>query len=288
VAAVYASHPDVKVIETGANLGYAGGNNVGISLALDQGAEYVLILNNDATIEAEAISCAVSVAQSLSPATGVVGFATYRYEAPEVLHCLGLNAGAHRGFYVPTKQQMMESEVLPIGSAHGCAMLLTRKLLETVGLLDEEFFLMHEELDLCQRARRAGFDVVGATNARVLHKGAVSFGGETSPLKLFYLYRNWPLYVWKRFSERNETHLFENYLSRFRKAARAEAVQFLRESKLTHMFAVLAAGRCVEERRWGKKQFPLRLRLLVYWEMFRILVQSLILKIRLGLGLLVS
>lgn len=125
VSAVHASYPVVKVIETGANLGYAGGNNVGISYALNDGAEYILILNNDATIDPEALTFAVSVAQRSGPTTGVVGFATYRHGAPEVLHSLGLNAGAHRGFYVPTAQQMQEREVLPIASAHGCAMLLT-------------------------------------------------------------------------------------------------------------------------------------------------------------------
>src|SRR5512133_2077048 len=90
LAVLRAAYPDLQIIETGRNLGYAGGNNVGITKALQMGAEYVLILNNDARLERESLSRAIEVAQLLGKNAGVVGFATYSYEQPDVLQDFGL------------------------------------------------------------------------------------------------------------------------------------------------------------------------------------------------------
>ncbi len=270
VPAFRAAYPRIEVIETGSNLGYAGGNNVGIAHAIRRGAEYVLILNNDTTVDPEAVGHAISVAQTYGDSVGVIGFATYQQNAPEVLHNLGINAGTQGGFYVPSPRMLHESDALPIGSAHGCAMLLTRKLVETIGLFDEDFFLVHEEVDLCARARQAGFAVLGATRARVWHIGGVSFGGEDSPLRVFYHWRNWPLYVHKRLTETNEANQWASYLKDYEVAVHDGAIQCLREHKPAHAFSLLAALRCASVRRWGKKDLSLGLRLLICGDLFKL------------------
>jgi GT2 family glycosyltransferase len=264
VALLRAANPELQIIETGRNLGYAGGNNVGITKALQMGAEYVLILNNDARLERESLSRAIEVAQSLGQNAGVVGFATYSYEQPEVLQDFGLIEDTEEGaFYlnVPEESELAGKEFLPITSAHGCAMLLSRRLLEKIGLLDEEFFLMAEECDLCARARLAGFAVVGATRARVTHKGSVAFGGQQTPSRIFYILRNRPLYVKKRLAEAGESERFHGYLQRYRGETSYLASQYLRAGQLRLAFASLAAFRAAEAERWGQRNLTLALRL---------------------------
>lgn len=277
VGALRAAHPELEIIETGRNLGYAGGNNVGIRRALEKGAEYVLVLNNDTRLGAEAVCRAVDVARSLGESAGVVGFATYSYEEPDVLHDLGLREDADEGgFYlnVPTEEELAGKDFLPVTSAHGCAMLLTRRLIETVGTLEESFFLMAEECDLCARARRAGFAVVGATRARVWHKGSGTFGGEQSPLRIFYILRNRPLYVKRRLDETGEAHRFPLYMERYRKDTRYLAAQYLRRLKPRLAFAALAALRCADGQLWGQQRLPLALRLNAWTDMIGVLARS--------------
>ncbi len=272
---IRSAYPHVAILQTAANLGYSGGNNVGIMYALREGADHVLILNSDAVLDPDSVARSVEVTQMLGDKVGVVGFATYHFDRPDVLHCLGLNTGLPGGsFYTPSPEEMARSTFLPIGSGYGCAMLLTRRLLETVGLFDENFFLMHEELDLCARAQRAGLAVVGATQARVWHKGSVSFGGEESPLRLYYLFRNWPLYAKKRFAEQDEVELFSEYMRQYRMMIVERAMEYLRERRLTHAFAVLAAARCAEAGRWGRKELSVGLRVRVGADIIRLLCRA--------------
>jgi GT2 family glycosyltransferase len=264
VARLRAAHPELEILETRRNLGYAGGNNVGITRALQMGADYVLVLNNDARLERESLSHAVEVAQLLGENAGVVGFATYSYEHPEVLQDFGLIEDSEEGaFYlhVPEESELAGKNFLPITSAHGCAMLLSRRLLEKIGLLDEDFFLMAEECDLCARARLAGFAVVGATRARVTHKGSIAFGGEQTPARIFYILRNRPLYVKKRLAEAGESDRFPRYLERYRVETSSLASQYLRAGQLRLAFASLVAFRAAEAERWGQRNLSLDLRL---------------------------
>jgi hypothetical protein len=159
-------------------------------------------------------------------------------------------------------------------------MLLSRKMLERVGLFDEDFFLNHEELDLCGRARGAGFQVVAATRARVWHDGSATFGGEDSPLRLFYLRRNWPLYLRKHFSSPEDRLVLERHLHEFRAAVRWHALQYLAKADVRRAFAVLAGLRCADRGLWGRKRIPAGLRLRVYADLIGVPAESAIRKMR--------
>jgi GT2 family glycosyltransferase len=268
VEALREAFPDPLLIQTGSNLGYAGGNNIGIERAFERGADYVLVLNNDTMLDSFAVRSAVDVAQTIGDKAGVIGFATYDYDHPEALNDLGL---AYKGkgrfrFHLPTQEELENNNFLPIESAHGCAMLLTRLMLEKVGLLHEEFFLMDEEIDLCARARRAGFAVVGATKARVWHKGSATFGGAHDPLKLFYLYRNTLLYMKRRYEEENQLEEYRRFLRTYAAEARDSAIQYLRENNVAAAFNQLLAVRCAEAELWGKKHVPVTLRAKLFGE----------------------
>jgi len=258
VSAVASEFPHVEIIETGENLGYAGGNNIGIEQGFKLGADYVCVLNNDTTMAPDALTHAVTVAEGLNGRAGVVGFTVWRTDRPDVLSNAGINVDEFlhgEGFHVPSTAELASAESIPVTSAHGSAMLLSRRMYYRVGGLEEAFFLMHEEADLCARARHAGFTVVVATRARVWHTGSATFGKD-SALKRFYDWRNRPLYVSRRLREANRLNEYGNYLMRYRDAAREEVRRCVHRFELSMAYAVLAAVGCAERQRWGRRVLP--------------------------------
>ena len=192
-AAIRERFPDVELIETGRNLGFAGGNNVGIRRALEQGADYVLLLNNDTLVDRGFVDALVRTARS-DPAIGMLCSKIYRVDPPDVLWYAGgymiewLGWGRHRGDGVRDVGQFETLE--EINRPTGCSLMVTRALCERVGLLGEEYFLYAEDLDWGLRARRAGFKVVYDPGSRVWHKVSRSTSGSRSGVVLYYYVRN--------------------------------------------------------------------------------------------------
>ncbi len=173
-AAVRAAFPEtfVFVIENGANLGFAAGNNVGLRYALAQGFDYALLLNNDTEAPPNLLSALVAAAES-DPRAGAVGPIIYYHAAPTRVWSAGGWIDWEQGI------SRMEGEVEDQGQftatrevdfITGCAMLLRCAALERVGLLDERFFMYFEETEWCVRARRAGFRILFAPQAKLWHK----------------------------------------------------------------------------------------------------------------------
>ena len=157
-------HPELTLLQSGANLGFAGGNNVGLRYALDRGAEYVWLLNNDTLVEPDALTQLVAKTQR-EPALGLCG-STLLYEAQrDTVQALGgahynrwLGTVAHLGQHEPWPQKL-DTEKLErrvegrLSYLIGASMLASRRFLETVGLLQPDYFLYFEELDWAARAR---------------------------------------------------------------------------------------------------------------------------------------
>lgn len=172
--------PELVVHRNERNLGYAGGNNVGLRLALEAGADFVVVLNNDAEVRPDAIAGLVAAA-SADDRIAAVGARVLRREDParlwmawgELTYRQSLvrlvGEGAQDG-----PEWLVERDVPWVS---GCAVLLTRSALERIGPFDEEYFAYHEEVDWCARAREAGLRVVYAPRAAVLHSGEGSSGG---------------------------------------------------------------------------------------------------------------
>jgi GT2 family glycosyltransferase len=249
--------PDCEVIETGRNLGYAGGNNVGIRAALVTCAEYIVVLNNDTIVAPDALSRAVQVADSGGPALGMVGFAVYELERPDVLHNAGMTVTAMLDgeWFRPSLEELVRQPWLPIQTVHGSAMLLSRHLIVKVGMFDERYFLMHEESDLAARARCAGFRIAVACGAKVWHQGATTFRGY-SPLKRFYDRRNAPLFVRLRLEEEGRLDAFPEFDMRYRQRNRNEVAFFVRQRMFRHAQATLTAERCADLGLWGARRVP--------------------------------
>ena len=191
--------PAVTYLETGRNVGYAGGNNVGIRHALKRGHDYVLVLNNDTAVEPDVLRRAVAVAES-DASIAALSVKITSWNDPkltwiaygEVTYRQGLvRLIGHLSYEAFDEQK--DVEWVP-----GTAALFSRRALETVGLFDEEFFAYHEDVDWCTAARKQGFRIVYAPVARVYHKGHRSSGGEGHVTPRQYLAgRNMVLYVRK-------------------------------------------------------------------------------------------
>jgi GT2 family glycosyltransferase len=175
-----------EVIALPENIGWAGGNNVGIRLACERGFGHVCLLNNDTTLSPGAL-------EELLAAAALI-------EQPCLLH------PAIAYFDDPTRWQLYpqtrqsgdgtsheayaEWEIVEMEFAYGACLMLPARVLSSVGLLDERFFLQLEETDYFQRARALGIRSFCARRARILHKESISFGGHVTEAKTYYQIRN--------------------------------------------------------------------------------------------------
>jgi GT2 family glycosyltransferase len=186
-ALVAARLPDVELLQTGANLGFAAGNNVGIRRALEQGADWVLLLNNDAAAE-PGLATALERAALARPDAGLLACKIVFDDGGGVQYA-GSSFNARLGY--SGRVQTKGADVLrEVGRADGAALAVSRVALERVGLLDEALFMYVEDVEWSLRIRRAGFAVVFVPDARVRHKGAAASGGRASTTNLYYDTRN--------------------------------------------------------------------------------------------------
>jgi len=204
VERISAAHPSVTLLETGANLGFAGGNNVGIRAALENGAAYVWLLNNDTTVEPRALSALVDAIET-HPGAGIAGSKITYFDRPEVLWYAGgefTPAGPvrHRGLDEPDTGQYEDLE--ETGFITGCSLLATAEVIAKVGLLAEEYFLYWEEADFDWRVHAAGYTLLYVPGSVVHHKVAGSLGDSWSVRQTEYLVRNMLLFYQRNDSSR--------------------------------------------------------------------------------------
>ncbi|GFO59669.1 rhamnosyltransferase [Geomonas silvestris] len=193
------SHPLV-IIQSGGNLGFAGGNNVGLRYAGRRGAEYVLLLNNDASMRsAEALGHLVRFLE-LTPRAGACGARLFYPDgAPQICYGNFPAPGRALAYLFPVYKLLpgvlfrtaRRSNVVPDASCteplavdypSGACLLVRSRAIAQVGLLDERFFMYAEETDWCLRLRRQGWDSYYVPQSEVVHKGGGSSGTSGEPL----------------------------------------------------------------------------------------------------------
>jgi GT2 family glycosyltransferase len=189
---IQAAFPGIRLVENGKNLGFAGGNNPGIRLALAEGADYVLLLNNDTEVDPSFLDELVRVAES-DPEIGIASPKIYFYSEPDRLWFAGGRIDFWKGQTLHLGDGEIDDgkydQVGDTGFVSGCAMLVKRKVFEDIGLLYEPMFLYYEDSDFCARALRAGYRIVMAPKARIWHKVS-STTGKVKDLQWFYGTRN--------------------------------------------------------------------------------------------------
>jgi GT2 family glycosyltransferase len=184
---IAARFPNVDLIRTGVNLGFAGGNNVGIRRALAQGADWVLLLNNDAVAEPGIVE-ALEAAAAARPDAGLLACKILSDDGATVQYA-GATFRPQLG-YSGRVATSAPDELRDVGRADGAAVAASRAAIERAGLLDETLFLYVEDVDWSLRVRAAGFSIVFVPDARVRHKGSAASGGGASTTNLYYDTRN--------------------------------------------------------------------------------------------------
>ena len=213
------NYPDITVLETGKNLGYAGGNNIGMRWALEHGADYVLLLNNDTVVDPDILNGFVLSAEELKDG-GLFGAKIYYFDAPNKLWNAGADWDPKLGDHVTRGSQKCDDgsydQISESAYANGCALFARADVLEKVGLLDESFFLIYEETDLAYRATKAGYRVYYTPYAKVWHKVSISIGGNNSPIARYFTARNQLLWSRKHLSLLNRLRVYRHVLKRLR------------------------------------------------------------------------
>jgi GT2 family glycosyltransferase len=183
---------DFKVIYNQKNLGFSGGNNVGIKYALEKGADYVLLLNNDTIVAKDFLSEMIKVAEK-DKKIGMIGPQIYFYGDKNRIWFAGgqvnwlYNQGQMRGYNQIDKGQYDSSEETDYIT--GCCLLIKREVIKKIGLMPEDYFLYYEDTDWSLKAQQAGFKCLFVPRAKIWHKGSKS-SQEGSASYIYYHIRN--------------------------------------------------------------------------------------------------
>ena len=187
--------PEVNLIRSHRNLGFAGGNNLGVVVAK---GKYVFFLNNDTEVEPGLMEPLVALFEA-NPHAGIVSPKILYYHSDRLIQyagCEGINPWTGRGRTIGSHEtdQGQYNGTHATDLAHGAAMMLPMQVIRKVGLMPELYFLYYEEHDWCQMVRRAGYGCHYVGAATVLHKESVSVG-KASVLKTHYMFRNRLLFM---------------------------------------------------------------------------------------------
>jgi len=188
--------PQVEQVLNQKNLGFTGGYNAGMRVALKAGADFVFVLNNDTLLEPNAIQLLVDA--SSPEDVGMVSPMIFYSADPDKIWSAGGtvskltleitdNHGREKTFSKITERDFLS----------GCAILIKRSVLEKVGLFDEDFVSYYEDSDLSLRVRQAGYRLLLVPQARMWHKVSMSTGGSDSPSERYFMGRNSVLFFRK-------------------------------------------------------------------------------------------
>lgn len=181
-----------ELVHAGRNRGYTGGVNLGLRLAMEQGAAYAFLLNNDATVEAGCLATLVEAAET-RPEVGFAGPKILWAHDRERLWSAGATVTWRRATVEAHRDEPDDGRAdgrRVVDGLSGCALLVKRAALERVGLLDERYFAYYEDLDWCLRGAQAGLNSLYVGDARAFHAGSVtaSQGGGRSQSALINYY----------------------------------------------------------------------------------------------------
>ncbi len=182
----------VELIPSQANLGWAGGCNLGARYALRDGCEQIWFLNNDAIAEASALTVLVDALRRCRQPTAAVAAvpAAISESTPFFVHSHSLRTGLPDSAVAYAPDLADETGVVPADFVSGFAMLVPAVIWRLVGEFDERLFLYYEDVDWGTRATRAGLRSAYVPGARVAHDGGASTGGPTRPLQRYFGVRN--------------------------------------------------------------------------------------------------
>ena len=184
--------PEIKIIENKKNLGFAGGNNVGMKYAVENEADYVLLINNDTTVDENFLSELVKTGES-DKKIGAVGSKIYFHSEPNRIWFAGgkvnwlKNKGTHLGLNEMDNGQY--DEISEVDYLTGCCLLIKREVIERIGVLAKDYFLYYEDTDFSARVKNAGYKIMYVPKSKIYHKISRSTK-PGSPSYIYYHVRN--------------------------------------------------------------------------------------------------
>jgi len=197
VPALQAKYPDIKFIRSNTNLGFAGGNNLGVKAAK---GDYLFFVNNDTEFTPNLVQTLASVLDEHAD-VGMVSPKIRYFDTPDMIQYVGftpMNYYTCRNYCIgqfETDKGQYDNITGPVAYGHGAAMMVKREAIEKGGgLMAENFFLYYEEMDWCDHIKKAGYQIWIDTRALIYHKESVSVG-KVSGIKEYFMNRNRILFI---------------------------------------------------------------------------------------------
>jgi GT2 family glycosyltransferase len=194
----------VKIIGSGFNGGYGFGNNIGIKHAITNGADYVLVLNNDTIVEPDFLSPLISSAETDSSIGIVSSKILYHHDKTKIW----FNGGSYSPLSAKIEHinfnetDCGQNTSIDINFISGCLWLIPVKIFDAVGLINDSYFMYMEDLEFCQRVLSKGFKLKVNSNSIIYHKVGVSSGGQFSKFSISYRVRNYFIFCFEHFDSK--------------------------------------------------------------------------------------
>lgn len=240
---------DVEVLETGRNLGCAGGRNFGVRSAMAHGAEFVFFVDNDAYVAEDCIAILVTHLER-DPAIGILGARVMRHPEIDSIGSLGTMVDWDRCHYKSIREE-------PTGATHdglietawvpGTAWMVRTSIFEEVGFIDERYFIYFEDTDYSFRIRKKGLRVAVATDAVIWHRECSNMGAG-SPHSAYYYTRNRLLF----FTAYSPRPLFSGWFLASR--ALLWSLRLMRKNEWRVAGGVIKGLRDAALGRWGERK----------------------------------
>ncbi|PRX35677.1 hypothetical protein BX659_101171 [Orenia metallireducens] len=188
------SHRKLVIINSGKNLGFAGGNNIGINYALKNNADYIMLLNNDTVVDNKFVEPLIDSFKNETK-IGIVGGKIYYYDNSQEIAFAGgkMSLIKGSGYHFHDNRFKNSTEV---SFLTGCLWLINSNIFKEIGLIDENYFLYLEDTDFCYQVQKAGYKLIYNPDSVIYHKEGKTTG-KLSSLSLYYSSRNRPYFVHK-------------------------------------------------------------------------------------------
>lgn len=190
------------LIESQFNNGFSAGNNIGIKYALEHGADYCLLLNNDTLVEPDFLTELILPFETYDDCGLTIGKILYASQ-PEIIWYAGgsvdFSTARTRHWHYRERDDIEKNEITDVSFATGCCMCLSAKAINTIGYLNEEYFMYVEDVEYCMKLQKAGYRLLYNPNSRIYHKVNASSGN--SSFSQYYSVRNKLLLIQQNFEK---------------------------------------------------------------------------------------
>ena len=174
VSAIKKIFPEITIIKNKKNLGVAGGRNVGIRYIQQKGSDYLLLLDNDTIVDRDFLSEMIKVGEN-NKGSGILTGKIYFYDQQNKIWCAGGSLNLYKGNFALIGYDEVDrgqyNNIKEVDHAPGCCLLIKNKVIEEIGLLDENFIqYFGEDTDWCLRAKKKGYKIIYVPKSKIWHR----------------------------------------------------------------------------------------------------------------------